>query len=103
LIHVIAALTTTPGKRDNLVAAFDKLAPTVLAEEGCIEYGTAVDVATPIGAQEALRDDVLMVMEKWESVAALEAHLAAPHMAQFRTETADIVTGVSLQILEPTS
>lgn len=103
MIHVIAALTTTPGKRANLIAAFDKLRPEVLAEEGCIEYGTAVDVATPIGAQEPLRDDVLMVVEKWESIAALEAHLAAPHMEQFRTNTADIVTGISLQVLEPTS
>lgn len=101
MIHVIAALSSAPGKRDELIAAFEKLAPEVHAEEGCIEYGTAVDVETPIGAQEPLRGDVLMVVEKWESIAALEAHLAAPHMEKFRSDTADIVTGLSLQVLKP--
>ena len=102
MIHVIAALTTAPGKRDQLIAAFKELAPKVHAEAGCIEYGTAVDVATPIGAQETLRDDVLMVVEKWESVAALEAHLAAPHMDEFRTAMSDVITNISLQVLAPT-
>ncbi|WP_425397096.1 putative quinol monooxygenase [Aeoliella sp.] len=102
MIHVIAALSTAPGKRDQLIAAFKELAPKVHAEDGCIEYGTAVDVATPIGAQEPLRDDVLMVVEKWESIPALEAHLAAPHMEEFRNSMSDVITGISLQVLKPT-
>ena len=102
MIHVIATLNTAPGKRDELIAAFNQLAPQVHAEQGCIEYGTAVDVATPIGAQEPLRENVVMVVEKWESIAALEAHLAAPHMDEFRTSMSEVITGISLQILEPT-
>lgn len=102
MIHVIAALSTAPGKRDELISAFKQLAPKVHAEQGCIEYGAAVDVATPIGAQEPLRADVLMVVEKWESIAALETHLAAPHMEAFRASMSDVITGISLQILEPT-
>lgn len=101
MIHVIAALSTAPGKRDQLIEAFQSLAPQVHAEEGCIEYATAVDVATPIDAQAPLRDDVLMVVEKWESIEALEAHLSAPHMEAFRSEHGDLITGISLQVLEP--
>lgn len=102
MIHVIAALTTAPGKRDELIAAFRELIPQVHAERGCIEYGTAVDVATPIDAQGPLREDVLMVVEKWESIAALEAHLAAPHMDRFFAAMADILTDIRVQVLEPT-
>lgn len=101
MIHVIATLTTVPGKRDQLIAAFKELAPKVHAEQGCIEYGAAVDVATPIGAQQPLRDDVLMVVEKWESISALEAHLAAPHMEEFRASMGEVITDISLQILTP--
>jgi quinol monooxygenase YgiN len=103
VIHVLASLSTAPGKRDQLIAAFKELAPLVHAEQGCIEYGAAVDVATAIGAQQPLRDEVVVVVEKWESVAALEAHLAAPHMEAFRAAMGDVITGISLQILEPIS
>ncbi|WP_442484338.1 putative quinol monooxygenase [Aeoliella sp. SH292] len=101
MIHVIATITTQPGKRDELIAAFKKLAPEVHAEDGCIEYGTAVDIATPIAAQVSLRDDVVTVVEKWESIPALEAHLAAPHMEAFRNSMGDVITGISIQVLEP--
>lgn len=101
VIHVIAALTTAPGRRDELIAAFKELAPQVHAEQGCIEYGTAVDVATPIDAQEPLRSDVVVVVEKWDSIEALQAHLAAPHMEAFRNSMSEVITGISLQILEP--
>jgi len=104
MIHVLATLSVAPGRRDDLLALFTKLSPAVLAEEGCIEYGTAVDVDTPYvrqGLQEPVRNDVVVVVEKWASIAALEAHLAAPHMEAFRTETSEIVTQLSLQVLDP--
>lgn len=102
MIHVIATITTQPGKRDELIAAFQKLAPEVHAEEGCIEYGTAIDVSTPIAAQVDLREDVVTVVEKWESIQALEAHLAAPHMEAFRNSMGDVIAGIAIQVLEPT-
>lgn len=101
MIHVIAAITTAPGKRDELISAFNALSPKVHAEQGCIEYNTAVDVATNIGANAPLREDLLMVIEKWESVEDLEAHLAAPHMDEFRSSMAEVITSIKLQILEP--
>ncbi len=102
MIHVIAALSTAPGRRNDLLALFAKLSPTVHAEEGCMEYGTAIDRATPFGEmQEPIRDDVVVVIEKWESMEALQAHLAAPHMVEFRSKTSEIVTGLKLQVLQP--
>lgn len=101
MIHVVAALTAAPGKRDALLAAFHELIPTVRAEQGCIEYDTAIDAVTDIAAQAPPRDDVVMVVEKWESIDALKAHLAIDHMVKFREATADLVTGISLQIFEP--
>lgn len=101
MIHVIATLKVDPARRSELLAAFAELTPEVLAEDGCIEYGAAVDTPTPLDVQQAVGDDAVVVVEKWESVAALEAHLAAPHMAAFREKTADLVKGLSLMALEP--
>ena len=51
--------------------------------------------------QGPARDDIVVVVEKWESVAALEAHLIAPHMMEYRPKVKDFVKKVYLQILTP--
>ena len=48
IIHVIATVQTKSGKRPEYIAAFNKLVPLVRAEEGCIEYGPAVDIESGI-------------------------------------------------------
>jgi quinol monooxygenase YgiN len=75
--------------------------PHVLAEAGCIEYGPAVDLTTTLAIQEPVRDDVVIVVEKWESVEALYAHTRAPHMAEYRESVKDFVVSVGLQVLTP--
>lgn len=103
MIHVVAKLTVDPDRRDEFLAAFAELTPLVLAEEGCIEYGSAIDLPTSLPPQELAGEDAVMVIEKWESVPMLEAHLAAPHMAEFREKTGDMLRGVSLQVLQSPS
>ncbi|MCG8587315.1 MAG: antibiotic biosynthesis monooxygenase [Pirellulales bacterium] len=101
MIHVIATIETVDGQRDALVDAFRKLTPQVLAEDGCIEYGAAVDAATDIGPQIDDRPNVVTVVEKWESVDALKAHLAIAHMEEFRARCGEWIKSISLQILDP--
>jgi len=101
MIYVIATIEVLPGKRDAFLAEFHKNMPNVHAEKGCIEYGPTVDLKTDIKAQIPLRDSVVTIVEKWESLAALHAHLGAPHMAAYRERTKDLVSRVTLQILEP--
>jgi len=101
MICVIAAIETQPGRRDDLLAVFRDLAPVVRAEEGCIEYIPAIDVPSGIAGQAPVRPNVVTVVEKWESLAALEAHLKAPHMVEFRRKTEAYRVGVALQIVRP--
>jgi quinol monooxygenase YgiN len=60
-----------------------------------------IDLPTSVGAQRTVRDNVVTVVEKWESVEALETHLMAPHMMQYRKRVKGMVTGSSLSILQP--
>jgi len=101
MVHVIANVELRPGARDAYLAVLRRLVPTVRAEAGCIEYGPALDARTDIRAQVPFRENVVTIVEKWESLAALKAHLAAPHMTQYREAVKDLVARVSLQVLEP--
>jgi quinol monooxygenase YgiN len=101
MIHVIATVELAEGKREAWLAEFRKVVPLVRAEKGCLEYGGTIDVATGIAAQVPLRPDVVTVVEKWESLDALQAHLAARHMGDFRARIRDLVVKLSLQVLQP--
>jgi len=101
MIHVIAAIKIVPGKRDEFLVAFHELMPLVQAEDGCLEYGPAIDVATPIEIQEPLCENTVTVIEKWESIEALEAHLQAKHMQENRVKVKDLVAGIKIQVLKP--
>jgi quinol monooxygenase YgiN len=101
MIHVIATVELRPGARDAYLAVFRGLVPKVRAEAGCIEYGPTLDARTDIRAQLPFRGDVVTIVEEWESLDALNAHLAAPHMADYRAAVEDLVVKVTLQVLEP--
>ena len=101
MIHVIATVELQPGKRDEYRPHFHWVQPLVQAEAGCIEYGAAVDTPTMIRSQVTLRADVVVIVEKWESLDALYAHLKAPHMDEYRNRVATLVKSVSLQVLQP--
>lgn len=100
MVHVVATIDLVPGKRAAFLEEMRKLVPLVHAEEGCIEYTPTMDVASGHPAQPALRENTVIVVEKWASLAALHAHLAAPHMADYRMRVKDFVIGVQLEVLE---
>lgn len=101
MIHVIATIQLAPGTREAFLAEFRALTPLVRAEDGCLEYGATVDEPTGIAVQELAGDAAVVVVEKWASVAALTAHLSAPHMADYRVRVKDFVRGVALRVLRP--
>ena len=101
MIYVLATIEIADGKRDEFVKHFRANVANVLNEEGCIEYEPTIDVDTDIAAQPDARPNVVTVVEKWESLDALEAHLIAPHMLEYRKKVKDLVVGASLQILAP--
>ena len=94
-------LPKRPRKRREFLAEFNKVIPLVKKEQGCLEYGPAVDTPTDITAQCPLRDHVVTVVEKWESLEALNDHLTAPHMTEYRMRVRPFVTGTQLQVLKP--
>lgn len=99
MIHVIAAITLKTGRMDEFLEIFKANVPAVRAEAGCLAYAPAVDVASGIPVQDC-NADRLVVIEQWESVAALQAHLKTPHMRAYREKTQDMVESLSLKVLQ---
>ena len=98
MIHVLAILTAKPGKRAEVLEAFQANVPAVHAEDGCIEYTAVVDVD---GAEPAFGPDTFVVVEKWESRAALKAHAAAAHMAACGEKVKDLMAARAVHVLNP--
>ena len=100
MIHVVAIITAKPGMRENILEAFRANVPAVHAEQGCIEYGAAVD--TEGGPFAKFGPDTFVVIEKWDSMDALKAHSAAPHMAAYAAKTREHIATRVIHILSPT-
>lgn len=85
--------------RQNVLDAFQKIIPTVLAEDGCHGYEPLVDHKSNASFQTH-EPNMIVMLEKWESVAHLEAHLATPHMQAHHEAVKDDIIDVKIKILE---
>ena len=101
MIHVIAVITAKPGKRAEILQHFRANVPNVHKEKGCIEYGAAVDAENALGFQTKWGAETFLVIEKWESMDALKAHAAAPHMAAYGAKTKELIASRVIHILTP--
>ena len=101
MIHVIATIELRPNCREAYLAVLQKNVPNVKAEAGCLAYEPVVDIDSGLPVQGALRESVVTIVEAWESLENLVAHLKTPHMAAYRDAVADYVENLSVQIMAP--
>ena len=101
-VHVLAIITAKTGMRDKILEAFRANVPAVHAEKGCIEYGATIDAEGVGSLQTKFGEDTFVVVEKWESLDALKAHAAAPHMAAYAAKTKDMIASRVIHVLSPT-
>ena len=99
MISVLASISVKAGTRPEFLEIFKANVPNVLAEEGCIGYAPMVDVDSGLESQQ-FDEQLVIVIEKWESLEHLKAHLATPHMANYREQVKDIVENVTLKVLK---
>ena len=98
MINVIASIHIKEGRLSEFVEIFKSNIPNVLQERGCLQYMPTIDVLTGLPSQE-LNNNLVTIIEKWESLEDLMAHLASPHMLAYKERVEDIVDKVSLKVL----
>jgi len=100
MIHVLAFITAKPGKRADILDAFAKNVPAVLAEDGCISYEAVIDVPAFGPMQTPVGPDTFVVVEKWASGEALSAHAKSAHMAAYGQTIAPWLQTRAIHVLE---
>lgn len=101
MLHVIAVITAKPGQRQAILDAVHANVPAVRAEDGCIEYGPAIDAEGLGSFQTKFGPDTFVVVEKWRDANALKAHAAAPHMAAYAAKVKDLIATRVIHVLSP--
>ncbi|MEA3438262.1 MAG: putative quinol monooxygenase [Thermodesulfobacteriota bacterium] len=98
MINVIASIHIKEGRLSEFIKIFKSNIPKVLEEKGCIEYVQTIDVPTGLPPQE-LNNNVVTIIEKWDSLEDLQAHLSAPHMLAYKENVKDLVDKLSFKVL----
>ena len=101
MIHVLAVITAKPGQRERILEAYRDNVATVRAQAGCLAYEAVVDVANPAPGFAAFGADSFVVVEKWASLEALQAHAVAPHMKAYAARVKDLTASRAIHVLEP--
>ena len=99
MITVLASIQLHEGERAAFLEIFRANVPKVRQESGCIEYFPAVDIDAGLPVQR-LDENVVTVIEKWQDLEALRAHLAAPHMLEYREKVKGLVKELSIKVLQ---
>jgi len=98
MINVIASIFIKEGRISEFIDIFKSNIPNVLQEKGCRQYIPTIDVPAGLSSQ-VLNNNLVTVIEKWDSLEDLQAHLTAPHMLAYKERVEDIVDKVSLKVL----
>lgn len=98
MIYVVATIEVKPGQRAEFLELQRHLLPLVQAEVGCIEYVPTLDVSLSDPPKVPPRENVVVMQEKWETLASLKAHLTAPHMQEFRGKVKDLVLSTKVEV-----
>lgn len=100
MISVFAVMTAKPGKKQQVLEIARANLATVRAEEGCHEYRLVEDVKNAGPFQKALGEDSFAFVEQWQSMAALEAHLATPHMQEYGQKTNELLADSAIYVMQ---
>ena len=100
MIYVVVTMKIAKGKMIEFLDACAEVRPHVLREKGCHGYEHTREVPSPLGIQEPIDPDRITLVERWESLAALEAHSRAPHMAPFAAQVKGLRESVSARVCE---
>ena len=92
-VVVVVLSRARPGRTEDGLAAYSALAATTHGEEGCLAFALHRD---PSDVER------IVLIERWASRAALDAHLAMPHLSEFRSASADMwAEPATIMVLDP--
>ena len=84
MIVVMAKVSVIPEKKQELLDLAKPVMETTRKEEGCVSYVLLDNPYDPGGC---------MFVEEWTDLASLQKHAAAPHIAEWRKQSRELLSG----------
>jgi quinol monooxygenase YgiN len=100
MIHVLAIITAKPGMRERILEAYRGNVEAVHAEAGCLAYEAVIDVPGVGAGFAQFGADSFVVVERWASMEALQAHGVAPHMKAYAAKVRDLTASRAIHVLQ---
>jgi quinol monooxygenase YgiN len=98
MINVIASIRLKTGMLSDYLEILKANLSAVRTEKGCVEYVPLFDLGAKLPNQ-VFDNNVVTIVEKWESLEALHAHLGSSHMLDYREKVRNIVENVAVKVL----
>jgi quinol monooxygenase YgiN len=93
-LNVAATMVAKKGKEKELEAQLRGLVGPSRKDQGCLSYDLHQSLDDPA---------VFFFYETWESKAALDQHMAAPHFTAYREKSKDLVESMEVKLLKKLS
>lgn len=100
MIFMIYRITVVPGRREDYLKEFVRVSNEVRRQKGCIEYDIYVD-STDARFDNQRRDDVAVIVEKWETIENLQEHGRSEVMDDFRQRVKELKLISEYELLTP--
>jgi quinol monooxygenase YgiN len=100
MIQVIATIKARDGQRQRLLDAFGEILTEVRAKAGCRQYTLGLHLPSGMPGQAPSDPSEFVIVEQWDNLAALQAHIADPAYQAWYLERWHCVEGASMQIFE---
>ena len=92
-LQVVATIPAKPEAVDGIREALKELVAATLAEDGCLAYDLFESASAP---------GTFVTVERWTDQAALDAHMAMPHVAAAFAAADGALSGdVAIHPLQP--
>ncbi|MCL5260318.1 MAG: antibiotic biosynthesis monooxygenase [Gammaproteobacteria bacterium] len=95
---MITHVVLFPGKRNAYIEEYKKLAPFVRQEVGCLEYEIFVD-SLDLRFDNEKRDNAVVLLEKWESIEALQNHSRSNFLMEFKEKVKNMRQNSKYELL----
>jgi quinol monooxygenase YgiN len=100
MIHVVAEIELKPGCREEYLKLFKAHVVKVRAEVGCVAYAPTIDAAGAPMAAHPPRENVVTILEQWQTLADLQAHAQAPHQLAFRKQVGHLMSRGRVEVFQ---
>ena len=84
MIMVTAKIRAKTGERDNIIAKSQDLIESSRLDPGCVSYNLYASTE---------EDNLLLMLEQWETLEVLESHMQTEHFKAFGAATENILAG----------